>query len=162
MTDRDDRRNDDRVDLYGDPIRRSPGDWHPGEVQERWRDNGPYQDRTPPERPVRRPPQTREERAPERDGPARLIPLSQLGEHYGRGPRGYWHSDERIQEDVNERLSDNGDLDASRIEVSVQGAEVTLAGQVERRADKRLAEDLAEGVRGVRDVHNRLRVDPTS
>jgi osmotically-inducible protein OsmY len=81
------------------------------------------------------------------------------GPHVGRGPRGYQRSDERIHEEVCERMSECGDLDASDIEVRVSGAEVTLTGVVRERPDKRLAEDLAEQVSGVREVHNQLRVD---
>ena len=76
----------------------------------------------------------------------------------GRGPRGYRRSDDRIREDVNDRLSDRGDLDATDIEVTVVNCEVTLAGTVNNRRDKRLAEDLAENVSGVQNVENRLRV----
>lgn len=72
-----------------------------------------------------------------------------------KGPKGYRRSDPRIHEDVCERLSD-GHLDASDIEVAVQDGEVTLEGTVETKQDKRLAEDLAHGVRGVHDVHNRI------
>ena len=41
--------------------------------------------------------------------------------------------------------------------MSVDDAEVSLEGTVTDRRSKRLAEDLAEQ-RGVRDVHNRLRL----
>ena len=167
MTDRDPK-NDDRVDIYGNPIRRTPGDWHPGDVQARWNNNRPFEDRTD-RRPVEARDEERVRRSPEtrgvqsdRNGPVRPIPMSEVGEHFGRGPRGYQRSDAHIHEDVGQALADDGDLDASRIELSVHDAEVTLAGQVERRADKRRAEDLAGDVRGVHDVHNRLRVDPTS
>jgi osmotically-inducible protein OsmY len=80
------------------------------------------------------------------------------GGHYGRGPRGYRRSDERITEDINDRLTDDWQLDASDIEVSVADGEVTLSGSVENREDKRRAEDLAESVSGVRDVQNNIRV----
>ncbi len=80
------------------------------------------------------------------------------GEHRGRGPRGYQRSDERIREDVNDRLTDDPLLDASGIEVEVSGAEVTLSGTVQRREDKRRAEDVAERVSGVAHVQNNLRV----
>ncbi len=76
----------------------------------------------------------------------------------GRGPKGYRRSDERIKEDVNDRLSDDYYIDASDIEVSVQNQEVTLTGTVNNRNDKRRAEDLAESVSGVSNVENRLRV----
>ena len=81
------------------------------------------------------------------------------GPYVGRGPRGYQRSDERIREDVCERMCDCGELDASDIEVHVMNAEVTLAGTVYDRQDKRLAEDLADQVSGVREVHNQLRVN---
>lgn len=79
-------------------------------------------------------------------------------EHRGRGPKGYRRSDERIREDVNDRLSDDYYLDASDVEVSVSNTEVTLTGTVNNRNDKRRAEDLAESVSGVSNVENRLRV----
>jgi osmotically-inducible protein OsmY len=81
--------------------------------------------------------------------------------HRGRGPRGYTRSDERIREDVSDRLADNPILDASDIEVSVSGGEVTLSGSVDSRYSKRLAEDLADEVSGVQHVQNNLRVRQT-
>jgi hypothetical protein len=48
-------------------------------------------------------------------------------------------------------------LDASDIEVIVDGSEVTLNGTVRDRDDKRRAEDLAD-VRGVTHVQNNLRI----
>jgi len=81
------------------------------------------------------------------------------GPHAGRGPRGYQRSDERIREDVCECMCRSGDLDASDIEVRVSNAEVTLLGTVRDRQDKRLAEDLADQVSGVREIHNQLRVN---
>lgn len=76
----------------------------------------------------------------------------------GRGPKNYMRSDERIKEDVNDRLSDDGDLDASDIEVDVANGEVTLSGHISNRWDKRRAEDLAEAVSGVKHVQNNLRM----
>ncbi len=81
-----------------------------------------------------------------------------FGEHRGKGPKGYTRSDERIRDDVNDRLTDHGHLDASDIEIAVSGAEVTLNGTVLRREDKRRAEDIAEQVSGVKHVQNNLRV----
>jgi osmotically-inducible protein OsmY len=78
--------------------------------------------------------------------------------HRGRGPRGYARSDERIREDVNDRLTDDWMLDASDIDVEVNDREVTLSGEVASRADKRRAEDIAEDVSGVTHVQNNLRV----
>jgi osmotically-inducible protein OsmY len=80
------------------------------------------------------------------------------GMHRGRGPKGYTRSDDRIREDVNDRLSDDPFIDASEVEVSVSSCEVTLSGTVDSREAKRRAEDMAEQVSGVRHVQNNLRV----
>lgn len=81
------------------------------------------------------------------------------GEHRGRGPRNYRRADARISDDVHDRLTDDGWLDASDIEVQVENGEVTLNGRVRTRDDKRRAEDLADGVSGVTHVQNNLRAD---
>lgn len=82
-----------------------------------------------------------------------------MGEHHrGRGPKGYQRSDQRILEDVNDRLTDDPHLDASEIEVSVSNREVTLSGTVNSRFEKRHAEDRAESVSGVSHVQNNLRI----
>jgi len=78
--------------------------------------------------------------------------------HRGRGPRGYSRSDDRVREDVSDRLTDDPYVDASEIDVMVSGCEVTLTGTVDSRAAKRRAEDIAENVSGVRHVQNNLRV----
>jgi hypothetical protein len=82
----------------------------------------------------------------------------------GRGPRNAERPDERVREDVCDALTYRGDLDATDIEVTVKEGEVTLEGTVTDRRSKRIAEEVCEGVLGVRDVHNRLRIrkdDPT-
>ena len=76
----------------------------------------------------------------------------------GRGPKGYKRSDERIREDVCERLWYDHDVDASDIEVNVNEATVVLSGSVHDRYAKRRAEDIAESVSGVRDVQNQIRI----
>ncbi|MCZ7572123.1 MAG: BON domain-containing protein [Ardenticatenaceae bacterium] len=80
------------------------------------------------------------------------------GPYSGRGPQGYQRSDERIQEDVCDRLTQHGHLDASGIEVRVQDGEVTLQGTVPSRQARYMAEDTADSVPGVKDVQNRLQV----
>ena len=80
------------------------------------------------------------------------------GPYTGRGPRGYRRSDARIEEDVNERLTRNGMIDASDIDVRVQNGEVTLSGTVDSRRSKRLAEDIIDSISGVQDITNQLRV----
>ena len=78
--------------------------------------------------------------------------------HRGKGPRNYNRSDDRIKEDINDRLSDDAWIDATEIEVTVNNGEVTLTGIVVERSAKRRAEDVAEQVSGVKNVENRLRV----
>lgn len=90
---------------------------------------------------------------------------SAYGENYtstrqrfsNRGPKGYKRSDERIQDDVNDALSD-GTIDASEITVQVQNGEVTLSGSVSDRRMKFYAESCAERVMGVTDVNNQLKI----
>jgi osmotically-inducible protein OsmY len=81
----------------------------------------------------------------------------QDGGFAGKGPKGYVRSDERVREDVCDRLSDDDEVDASDITVTVKDGEVTLDGTVETRQAKHRAEDICDSVSGVRDVHNRLR-----
>ena len=82
-------------------------------------------------------------------------------DHRGRGPKAWRRSDQRIAEDVNDRLTDDPDVDATDVEVRVENGEVTLSGTVDSRLARRRAEDLAEDVRGVGHVQNNLRVHPT-
>jgi hypothetical protein len=86
---------------------------------------------------------------------------SNRGQHTGRGPKNYKRSDDRIREDVCERLTRNGEIDATEIEVTVNNGEVTLTGTVEDRSWKRIAEDTIEDVPGVKDIHNQLRASQT-
>lgn len=76
----------------------------------------------------------------------------------GRGPRGYTRSDERIREEVCEALTEHDEIDPSEVDITVNSGEVTLSGLVDERRMKRLAEDVAASCRGVKDVHNQIRV----
>lgn len=80
------------------------------------------------------------------------------GLHKGKGPRNYRRSDNRIQEDINDRLTDDPIVDATEVDVAVQNCEVTLTGTVDDREAKRRAEDIAESVSGVGHVENRIKV----
>lgn len=80
------------------------------------------------------------------------------GNYGGKGPKNWARSDERIREDVCEGLTYHPNIDATEIDVTVKDGEVTLSGTVHDRGSKRLAEDIVEDVRGVKDVHNQLRV----
>jgi hypothetical protein len=85
---------------------------------------------------------------------------SPRGESYaGRGPKDYRRSDERIREEVSDRLTDDDRVDASEISIQVQDGTVTLTGTAGDREQKRRAEDIAESISGVQDVINNIRVE---
>lgn len=80
------------------------------------------------------------------------------GPYAGVGPRGYRPSDERLEEQINDRLTHHPGIDATHVVVRVEDGVVTLLGSIESRRQKRLAADAAGSVRGVRDVNNSIRV----
>ncbi len=80
------------------------------------------------------------------------------GPYRGRGPKGYQRSNERLKEDICERLTDAPDVDASDISIQCKDGVVTLEGSVESRHMKHRVEDIVDGCSGVKDVENRLRV----
>lgn len=92
------------------------------------------------------------------DDARRRREMDEVEHNRGRGPRGYTRSDERIREDVSDRLGDDWRLDASDIEVTVAAGEVTLSGTVGSREDKRRAEDIVDDCSGVKHVQNNLRL----
>lgn len=94
----------------------------------------------------------------ERSGWPRGDPSTDWADFRGRGPRGYQRSAERIREDACERLTDDDRIDATDVDVAVKDGEVTLTGTVGSREQKHRAEDVIEGVAGVKDIHNVLRV----
>jgi osmotically-inducible protein OsmY len=72
--------------------------------------------------------------------------------------RGYRRPDESLASEIHEILTKDPELDATEIEVKVEGGAVTLTGEVESSDAKLLAEELVESTPGVREVHNRLRI----
>lgn len=90
---------------------------------------------------------------------ARLQPGEQIGTRRmpGKGVKGYKRSDERIREDVCDRISDL-DVDASDVEVSVKDGEVTLSGTIPERQMKYAIEQCCDRVSGVTDCNNQLRM----
>jgi osmotically-inducible protein OsmY len=72
------------------------------------------------------------------------------------------YDDERIRKNLNNRLADDTDLDASDIETRVDNRKVTLRGSVDSLWDKRRAEDIAKAIPGVRSVNNKLRASMAS
>lgn len=82
-------------------------------------------------------------------------------DHSGKGPSNYTRSDQRILEDVSDRITDDWRVDGRNIQVTVDSGEVTLDGTVASREHKRRAEDCADAISGVKHVQNNLRVDAT-
>lgn len=81
-----------------------------------------------------------------------------LGRNKGHDPRGYCRSDARITEDINDQLMIANDVDATDIDVKAKDGIVTLSGTVETRAEKRIAEAIADSTPGVLDVTSHLRI----
>jgi osmotically-inducible protein OsmY len=74
------------------------------------------------------------------------------------GPKGYQRSDERLKEDISERLMESHHIDSSDVSVEVRGAKVVLEGTVPSRHMKHAIEDLVDACPGVQDIDNRVRV----
>jgi len=83
-----------------------------------------------------------------------------MSDYAGKGPRGWTIADGRLIEEVSERLMQDRLLDARGVEVAADGGTVTLSGQVAAAADIALAAMLARGTPGVREVVNRLALQP--
>jgi hypothetical protein len=80
------------------------------------------------------------------------------GGFHGKGPKNYTRSDERIREDLSERLYEDDMIDASDVTIDVNKGVVRLSGTVDERWLKHRVEDMAESCSGVKDVENQLRV----
>ncbi len=83
------------------------------------------------------------------------------GPFQGIGPLDYHASDERVQENISEALSRSSRVNASGLRVQVENGLVTLNGEVQRREEKYLAEEIALQTGSVRDVDNLIRVRGT-
>lgn len=77
---------------------------------------------------------------------------------FKRGPKGYQRSDERLREDISERLMQSSHVDSSDVTVSVSSGKVSLEGSVPDRYMKHYIEDLVDACPGVQDIDNRIRV----
>jgi hypothetical protein len=85
-------------------------------------------------------------------------PDRQSDRRYPPGPKGYQRSDERLREDISERLMQARYIDSSDVTVEVSAAKVVLDGTVPERRMKHAIEDLADACPGVQDIDNRIRV----
>ena len=77
---------------------------------------------------------------------------------FRKGPKNYRRTDERIREDICERLWADSSIDAGDVEVHVNDCVVSLDGSVRLRRMKHDIEDIAANCPGVEDVVNRIRV----
>lgn len=88
-------------------------------------------------------------------------PRGRPGEDFrGRGPKNYVRTDERLRDDIAERLTADPHIDASDIDITVQEGRVTLTGTVDRRQTRYRVEDLVDRCHGVREIDNRLGIGP--
>jgi hypothetical protein len=76
----------------------------------------------------------------------------------GRGPKNYKRSDDRIYEQVCDKLMRHREVDATNIGVKVESGVVYLSGKVESRRIKKLTELIIEDLPGVQDVRNELSI----
>jgi osmotically-inducible protein OsmY len=75
-----------------------------------------------------------------------------------RGPKGWKRTDERLKEDICERLYNTQHIDSSDVTVEVKDGKVALEGSVPQRGMKHALEDLIDACPGVTDIDNRVRV----
>ena len=81
-----------------------------------------------------------------------------VGDHSGKGPENDLDPDARIVADISQRLTDDPDIDASRVKVDSRDGLVALSGDVSTAAQRASAEQMAGAVAGVHMVENRLQV----
>ena len=65
-------------------------------------------------------------------------------------------ADDCIKEYVYDRFARGLDIDAATVKVRVLNGEVTLTGTVESSQNRRVAEEIASSVSGVRRVNNQI------
>ena len=68
-------------------------------------------------------------------------------------------SDAEIEKDVTAALQEDPATETYPVKVSVKEAEVTLSGTVGSWAEKQLAQQVSEGVKGVKGVHNEIQIN---
>lgn len=80
------------------------------------------------------------------------------GDFAGRGPKNYSRSNERVREDICERLTADPYIDAHDLDVRCENGTVVIEGQVEERWMKHRIEDLVDSTAGVKQIDNRVTV----
>ena len=79
-------------------------------------------------------------------------------ENATRSSKGDALSDEQVCEEARARIGRLEGMGESRVNVIVKNGEVTLTGTISHDAAKPLVEDAVANVRGVKGIHNQLRV----
>jgi len=100
------------------------------------------------------------------------VAISSRGRSYGYGEsyeldpvisvENFRPSDQRIREEIFDRLIGHAEVDAREIQVDVQRGEVNLLGKVPSKRGRHMVEELAKGVGGVYHVKNNLVVESHS
>jgi osmotically-inducible protein OsmY len=85
-----------------------------------------------------------------------------LSRLFGRGPKGYKRSDDRIKEDICEQLWRSDAIDSSEVTVMVSEGVVTLSGTVPERWMRHELENVADETMGVKDIDNNIRIQRQS
>jgi hypothetical protein len=81
-----------------------------------------------------------------------------LARLFGRGPKGYKRSDERIKEDICEQLWRSESIDSSEVTIAVKEGEVILSGTVPERWMRHEIENIADDSMGVQNIDNNIRI----
>lgn len=92
---------------------------------------------------------------PRREGTLEKIRSQQLNQPIGNSSH---PNDARINQEAIDALMKHPEVDVSDIEVKVEGGVVYLRGSVSSREAKRLAEESLNGINGIEDVMNEVRV----
>lgn len=85
-----------------------------------------------------------------------------IDSYYGKGPKNWHISDEKLKEKVSEILLHSHEVDPSELEIEVKDKVVTLKGYISSKGMRDVAEDLILSIPGVEDVFSQLKIHNTS
>lgn len=86
------------------------------------------------------------------------LPVKEKADFFGKGPKNWKLSDEKLKIKVSEVLLHSSEVDPSQMTVQVKDKVVTLKGLIRSEGMKTVAEDLVLSIPAVEDVDNQLRV----
>jgi osmotically-inducible protein OsmY len=89
----------------------------------------------------------------------RAVQTDDVDRFVGRGPRSYRRTDDKIIDDICERLTRDPRVDATFVEIKTNQGEVTITGVVGSWEEKQWAGEIAADVFGVQCVQNELRIE---